>query len=95
MGFMATSTSATILATATMDRCQNAGSTPSTVFAQTRRTMSTATQGLPRMTEAASTAPDFPEEGVPVVGAVTPVVEAVTAKGIGFEKARYQRAFLR
>jgi hypothetical protein len=86
MGFMAMSTNATILATATMDRCRHAGSTRSTVFRQTRRTTSMATQVIPRMTEAASTAPDFREEGVPVVGAVTPVVAAVTAKAIGFAK---------
>ena len=79
MGFMATSTSATILATATMDRCQNAGNIPSTGFAQTRRTMSTATQVLPRMTGAASTAPDFRAEDTPVE-VVTRAVEAVTAK---------------
>ena len=92
MAFMAMSTSATILATATMDRCRNVGNIPSTVFVQTLRTMSMATQVLPRMTEAASTTPDFREVDTPVE-AVTRAVEAVTARRIYCEKARYRRAF--
>jgi hypothetical protein len=79
MGFMAMSTNATILATATMDRCQNAGSSPSMVFVQTRRTMSMATRVLLHMTGAANTPPDFREEDTPVVEDI-PVVGAVTAK---------------
>jgi hypothetical protein len=82
---MATSTSATILITATTDRCQNAGSRLSAVFVQTRRTMSMATQALPGMTGVANTTPAFREEDIPVE-AVTREVEAVTAKGIGCEK---------
>jgi hypothetical protein len=62
------------------------------VFVQTRRTMSTATQVLPRMTEAASTTPDFREGDTPVE-AVTRVVVVVIAKGICVKKARDQRAF--
>jgi hypothetical protein len=79
MGFMATSISATILATATMDRCQTAGNTRSTASTPMRRMMSTATQVRPGMTGVANTTPDFQEEDTPV-GAVTPVVEAVIAK---------------
>ena len=57
--------------------------------------MSMATRVLLDMPGAANTAPVLREEDTPVGAAVTPAVEAVTAKGIGFEKARYQRAFLR
>src|ERR1700761_4154254 len=85
MAFMGTSTSATILITATTDRCQNAGSRLSAVFVQTRRTMSMATQALPGMTGVANTTPDFREEDTPAE-VVTRVVEAVTAKRIGCEK---------
>jgi hypothetical protein len=79
MDFMAMSTSATILATATMDRCRNAASTRSTVFAQTRRTMNMATLALLHMMGPANTAPDFREADTQVE-AVTRVVEVVTAK---------------
>jgi hypothetical protein len=79
MDFMAMLTSATILATATMDRCQNAGSTPSAVFVQTRRTMSMATRVLLHMTEAANTTPDLRGVGTPVA-VVTRLVAVVTAK---------------
>src|ERR1700749_2263029 len=91
MAFMGTSTSATILITATTDRCQNAGSRLSAVFVQTRRTMSMATQALPGMTGVANTTPDFREEDTPAE-VVTRVVEAVTAKRIGCERARHRRA---
>jgi len=78
-GFMAMSTNATILTTATMDRCRNAGSRPSAVFVQTRRTMSMATPVLLRMTGAANTTPDLREVDGPVA-VVTLVVVVVTAK---------------
>ena len=73
------STNATILATAIMDRCQNAGNKPSMVFVQTPRTMSMATRVLLPMTEAANTTPDLPEVDTPV-GVVTRPVGVVTAK---------------
>ena len=79
MGFMAMSTSATILATATMDRCQNAGNTRSTASRRTRRTMSMATRVLLHMTGPANTPRDLREADTPV-GVVTPVLRVVTAK---------------
>jgi hypothetical protein len=47
--------------------------------------MSMVTRVLPGMTAVANTTPDFREEDTPAE-AVTPVVEAVTAKGIVCEK---------
>jgi hypothetical protein len=92
MAFMATSTSATILITVTMDRCQNAGSRPSLVFVPTERTMNMGTRVLPGMTGVASTTPDFREEDTPVE-VVTPAVAAVIAKRSCCEKARFGGPF--
>jgi hypothetical protein len=85
MGFMATSTSAMILATVTTDRRRNVGNSPSMDFVPTGRTMSTATQVLLHMTEAANTTPAFREVDIPVevdtpVAVDTRLVAVVTAK---------------
>ena len=85
MDFTVTSTSATILVTATTDRCRNAVSSLSPAFVQTRRTMSMETLVPLPMTEPANTIPDFlvvdiPEGAVTQVAAVTPVVQVVIAR---------------
>ena len=89
MDFMAMSTSATILTTATVDRCQNAGSRPSAVFVQTRRTMSVATRVLLHTTAAANTAPDLRVVDTPVA-----VKRVAQRCGFGSEETM-RRSFLR
>src|SRR5271163_4790856 len=78
--FMAMSTTATILTTATTDRFRYGARSRSTISTLTRRSMSMATPAIPAMMEAANTPLDSPAEAIPVVAAVIQEVAEVIAR---------------